>query len=66
MALFFDHRPAGARDLLSAGETVPARTRQRLARRGAMPDHVCIRLVGGWLAGLVALLVLVLAVRWSL
>jgi hypothetical protein len=66
MALFFDHRPAGRRGLLSAGENVPTRMRQRLARRNAMPDHICIRLVGGWLAGLVALLVLVLAVRWYL
>jgi hypothetical protein len=66
MALFFDHPPAGARDLFSAGETMSARLRQRPVQRGAMPDHACIRLVGGWLAGLVALLALVFAIRWYL
>ena len=63
MALFFDHPQTNARGLLSASEEM--RNKRRLARTCTpVPDHVCLRLVGGWLAALTALLALVLAIRW--
>jgi len=53
MALFFDHQRASARQLFPA-RRVPQ----------SMPHHICLRLAGGWLAALTALLALVLAIRW--
>lgn len=62
MALFWDHPQVNARELFSASEDLSNR---RLARpRTAMPDHICLRLAGGWLAALTALLALVLTIRW--
>ena len=64
MALFFDHPQTNARGMLSTSDD--AHNNRRLARtRTPVPHHVCLRLVGGWLAALTALLALVFAIRWS-
>ena len=65
MALFFDHpfttarREIAQRLHLRAGE---ASSKARMRR--AMPDHICLRLVAGWLVTLTALFALVLTLRW--
>jgi len=65
MALFFDHPWATVRRELSHRPPMPAAEESAKARiRRAMPDHICVRLVSGWLVTLTALLALVLALRW--
>ena len=63
MALFFDHPQASARGMRSVSADV--RGNRRLTRpHGPMPGDICVRLVGGWLVALAALLALVLTIRW--
>jgi len=65
MSLFFDHPLATVRRELSRRNHLPAPDEISKARvRRAMPDHVCVRVVGGWLGTLAALCALVLALRW--
>lgn len=65
MALFFDHPLATMRREIS--QRMPLRALDESSKtriRRSMPDHICLRLVGGWLVTLTALLGLVLAFRW--
>ena len=62
MALLFDHLRESTRDLLAAGENS---VRPRAGFSTPVPDHICLRLIGGWLVALTALLALVLMMRLS-
>ena len=65
MALFFDHPLATVRREFTRRPPLRASEESSKARiRRAMPDHICLRLVCGWLVTLTALLALVLALRW--
>ena len=65
MALFFDHPWAAVRREFSRRPPLRAAEESAKARiRRAMPDHICLRLVAGWLVTLTALFALVLALRW--
>jgi hypothetical protein len=65
MALFFDHPFATFRREISQRTALRAPEESSKARiRRSMPDHICVRLVGGWLVTLTVLFALVLAFRW--
>jgi hypothetical protein len=65
MALFFDHPFATVRREFARRMPLGAPEESAKARiRRAMPDHICLRLVTGWLVTLTALLGVVLALRW--
>lgn len=67
MALFFDYPQTNARDFSASEDSARSAASDHGAwrvPRTAMPHHICVRLVGGWLAALIALLALVLMIRW--
>jgi hypothetical protein len=58
---------ASASDLRAAADRIALKCRPAPSRRApltTMPYAVCLRLAGAWIAGLGALLAIVLTIRW--
>jgi hypothetical protein len=80
MALFTDHisnarqmlsgdadaRPRSGVEADAARAVLTCRPPPSRRLRRAMPHMVCVRLAGAWIGALTLLLLIVLAIRWSL